>query len=61
MIVGFLSRDYAVVLMRTKEGPGGDFWPFWYVAVVAVTSILVTAVALVAINQDTSLTRFHLR
>ena len=32
IIVAFLTREYANVLMRSEGGPIGDFWPFWFVA-----------------------------
>jgi hypothetical protein len=32
IIVGFMSRDYAIVLVNSKGGPEREFWPFWFVA-----------------------------
>jgi hypothetical protein len=57
IVAGCLSREYAVVLMRSKGGPAGDFWPFWYVAALAAASILSSAVALVVVEQAPCLQR----
>jgi hypothetical protein len=40
IVVAFLSREYARVLMKADDGPIGDFWPFWFVAVLAATAVL---------------------
>ncbi|MGA8365227.1 MAG: hypothetical protein WB709_12005 [Solirubrobacteraceae bacterium] len=52
IIVGFLSSDYAVVLMRSDGGPAGDFWPFWYVAALAALSIVASGGALLLVQQS---------
>ncbi|MGA7705251.1 MAG: hypothetical protein WB998_10195 [Solirubrobacteraceae bacterium] len=52
IIVAFLSADYATVIMRSKDGPSGDFWPFWYVAAIAATSVIASGCGLLAAEQD---------
>jgi len=52
VIVGFLSGDYAEVLMRSDGGPAGDFWLFWYVAAVAAASIVASGAGLVLAFQE---------
>lgn len=51
IIVGFLSREYSVVLMRSQGGPGAEFWPFWYVAALSALSIVASAVGLIVVEQ----------
>jgi hypothetical protein len=52
IIVGFLSSDYAVVLVRSEGGAAGDFWPFWYVAVLAALSIVASGGGLLLVQQN---------
>lgn len=57
IIVAFLTRDYAEVLMRSEGGPIGDFWPFWFVAGLAASAVVTAGVGLVVIDQRPSLQR----
>src|SRR5689334_7503249 len=40
IVVAFLSREYAKVLMEAEDAPIGDFWPFWFVAALAAIAEL---------------------
>jgi hypothetical protein len=51
IVIGFLGRDYAVVLMKSDGGPSGEFWPFWYVSALAATSIIAAGAGIFAIAE----------
>lgn len=51
IVVAFLSREYAQVLMKSDDGPIGDFWPFWFVAVIAATAVLAAGSGIVVVDQ----------
>jgi hypothetical protein len=57
IVVGFLSREYAQVLMRADDGPIGDFWPFWFVAVIAACAVIAAGTGLIVIDQVPCLRR----
>lgn len=57
IIVAFLTREYANVLMRSEGGPIGDFWPFWFVAGLAASAIVAAGAGLVLIDQWPGLQR----
>lgn len=57
IVVAFLSREYARVLMKAEDGPIGDFWPFWFVAAVAATAVLAAGSGIVVEAQWPSLRR----
>jgi hypothetical protein len=37
--------------MEAEDGPIGDFWPFWFVAALAATAVIVAAVGIVLVEQ----------
>jgi hypothetical protein len=57
IVVAFMSSDYAAIMMRTEDGPAGEFWPFWYVSALSAVSIIVTGASLLLINEHPRLTR----
>jgi hypothetical protein len=57
IVVAFLSRQYARILVRSEEGPIGDLWPFWFVAALSASAVLAAGAGLVLIAQEPSLRR----
>ncbi len=57
IVIGFLGREYAVVVMRSEDGPGAEFWPFWFVAALAATAIICAGGGIVVTQQWPSSTR----
>lgn len=53
--VAFLHRDFVAVLARTKTGVAGDFFPFWLVAALSATTVLVAGASVLLIQQTTPL------
>jgi len=56
IVVAFLSRDYAKALSRA-DGGIGDFWPFWFVAVVAAAAVVAAGAGLIVAEQAPCLRR----
>jgi hypothetical protein len=57
IVIGFLGREYAVVVMKADGGPSAEFWPFWFVSALAATAIICAGVGIVAVHQWPSLMR----
>lgn len=57
IVIGFLSREYAVVVMRSAGGSSAEFWPFWFVSALAATAIICAGVGLVVAHQWSFLVR----
>ena len=51
IVVAFLSREYAQVLVRADDGPIGDFWPFWFVATTAGAAVIAAGAGMLVISQ----------
>lgn len=52
IVIGFLGREYAVVIMESERGPSGEFWPFWYVALLAALSIITAGAGVILVAQE---------
>jgi hypothetical protein len=52
IVVGFLGREYAVLINRSDRGAMGDFWPFWFVAALAATAVVLAGAGLLLIQQQ---------
>jgi hypothetical protein len=51
--LGLLSLSAARRLPRSaSRSPSGDFWPFWYVAAIAATSVVASGCGLLAAERD---------
>jgi hypothetical protein len=51
IVVAFLSRDYAEALARADDGSIGDFWPFWFVAVISAAAVISAGAGLIIVKQ----------
>lgn len=57
IVIGFLSSEYAVVMMKSEGGPAAEFWPFWFVALLTAISILAAGSGVFVIAQEPCLSR----